>query len=64
MSMGPSFSPSQIETMHCALKRAVARMSEPTPVVEIIAFRILELANAGEFDADTLTETVVAEFDM
>jgi hypothetical protein len=50
--------------MHCALKRVVARMSEPTPVVEIVAFRILELANAGEFDPDKLTETVVAEFDI
>jgi hypothetical protein len=33
-----------------------------TPVIELVAVRILELAYAGEFDPDKLTATVVAEF--
>jgi hypothetical protein len=35
-----------------------------TPVIELVAVRILELARAGEFDTDKLTETVLAEFDV
>jgi hypothetical protein len=64
MPLAPSFRPDQSEAMYSALKRASARLAEATPVVEIIAIRILELARAGEFDADRLTETVVAEFDL
>jgi hypothetical protein len=45
-------------------KRAFAKLPGPTPVTEIIAIRILELAHAGVFDPDKLTETVAAEFDM
>ena len=33
------------------------------PVVELVAIRIVELAQAGEFDPDKLTEAVAAEFD-
>jgi hypothetical protein len=33
-----------------------------TPVIELVAVRILELAYGGEFDPDKLTATVVAEF--
>jgi hypothetical protein len=33
-----------------------------TPVIELVAVRILELAYAGEFDPDKLRNTVVAEF--
>jgi hypothetical protein len=32
------------------------------PVPDLVAIRIVELARAGEFDPDTLTETVLAEF--
>jgi hypothetical protein len=32
------------------------------PVVELVAIRTVELAHAGEFDTDKLTETAVAEF--
>jgi hypothetical protein len=35
-----------------------------TPVIELVAVRIVELARAGEFDADKLTETVLAEFEI
>jgi hypothetical protein len=34
-----------------------------TPVIELIAIRILELARAGEFDPDKMTETILAEFE-
>jgi hypothetical protein len=34
------------------------------PVVELIAIRIVEHARAGEFDAEKLTETLLAEFDV
>ena len=33
------------------------------PVAELVAIRIVELAQAGEFDPDKLTEAVAAEFD-
>jgi len=51
--------------VHRALKQAYARMGPmgTTPVIEIVAIRIVELARAGEFDADKLTDIVVAEFD-
>jgi hypothetical protein len=65
MSVMPSFRPDQVEAMHRALKQAYARMGPmgTTPVIEIVAIRIVELARAGEFDADKLTDIVVAEFD-
>ena len=52
--------------MNHAFKQACARMglTGSTPVVELVAIRIVELAHAGEFDADKLTQTVLAEFDM
>jgi hypothetical protein len=64
MALVPAFAPEQLEAMHCALKRASARMTGATPVIELIAMRILELARAGEVDADKMTDTVVAEFDL
>jgi hypothetical protein len=52
--------------MHHALKRACARLglTGSTPVIELVAIRIIELAYSGEFDPDKLTDTVVAEFDL
>jgi hypothetical protein len=64
MLPAPSFGPAQIEAMHCALKRASGRLAEVSPVIELVAIRILELAYAGEFDPDKLTETVLTEFDL
>jgi hypothetical protein len=40
------------------------RLTGSTPVVEPVAVRILELANAGELNPDKPTDTVVAEFDV
>ena len=34
------------------------------PVADLVAIRIVELARAGEFDTDKLTEQVLAEFDV
>ena len=64
MPLAHSFGPDQMEAMNCAWKRAFAKLPGPDPVTEIIAIRILELACAGEFDPDKLTETVSAEFDL
>jgi hypothetical protein len=60
----PSFTAGQIDAMNRAFKQACARMglTGDTPVIELVAVRILELAYAGEFDPDKLTATVVAEF--
>jgi hypothetical protein len=62
----PFFRPDQIDAMHKAFEQVPTklRLTEPkaTPVVELVAIRIVELAHAGEFDPDKLTATVVAEF--
>jgi hypothetical protein len=61
---GPSFTPDQIDAMNRAFKQACAGMglTGSTPVIEIVAVRILELAYGGELDPDKMAETVVAEF--
>jgi hypothetical protein len=63
----PSFRPDQIDAMHEAFEQVRTRMrltgAKAIPVVELVAIRIVELARAGEFDPDKLTEAVVAEFD-
>jgi hypothetical protein len=60
----PFFQPDQIDAMHRAFKEACARLglTGSTPVIELVAVRIVELAYAGEFDPDKLAETVVAQF--
>jgi hypothetical protein len=52
------------EAMNRAFKQACARLqlTGSTPVVELVAVRILELAQAGESDADRLIEATVATF--
>ncbi len=66
MLIAPSFRPDQVEAMHRALKQAYARMGPlaATPVIEIVAIRIVELGRTGEFDPDKLTDTVLSEFDL
>jgi hypothetical protein len=51
--------------MHLAFKQACARLelTGSTPVIELVAIRIVELARAGEFDPDRLTEATVAMFE-
>jgi hypothetical protein len=62
----PPFSVDQIDALNRAFRQACAKMglTGDTPVIELVAVRILELAHAGEFDPNKLTETVVAEFDV
>jgi hypothetical protein len=59
------FTTDQIEAMNSAFRQACQRMglTGSTPVVELVAVRILELARAGEFDPDKLTDIVSTEFD-
>jgi hypothetical protein len=53
------------EAMDRAFKQACARLqlTGATPVVELVAIRILELVRDGEFDTDRLTEATVATFE-
>jgi hypothetical protein len=53
------------EAMNRAFKQACARlgMTGSTPVIELVAVRILELARLGEFDPDRLTEATVSTFE-
>jgi hypothetical protein len=50
--------------MNRAFRPACARtgLTGATPVIELVAVRILELAYGGELDPDKMAETVVAEF--
>jgi hypothetical protein len=63
----PFFRPDQIDSMHKAFEQVRSRLrltgAKAMPVAELVAIRIVELAEAGEFDPDKLTEAVVAEFD-
>ena len=62
----PVFQPEQIEAMHTAYERACAAMGlkrKATIVTERVAVKIVDLARAGEFDADKLTDLVLADFD-
>jgi hypothetical protein len=61
---GPSFTADQINAMNRAFRQACARMglTGSTPVIELVAVRILELASAAESDPDRLTELTVATF--
>ena len=62
----PFFRPDQIDAMHRAFERVRTKMgltgAKAIPIVELVAIRIVELARAGEFDPDKLTDTVLAEF--
>jgi hypothetical protein len=53
--------------MHKAFEQVRTRMrltgADAFPMVELVAIRIVELALAGEFDPDKLTEAVVATFE-
>ena len=51
------------EAMNRAFKQACARLElTGSPLVELVAVRILELVRAGESDPDTLTEAAVSTF--
>jgi hypothetical protein len=54
----------QVDAMNRAFKQACGRMglTGSTPVIELVAVRIVELAHAGEFDPDKLIDIVSIEF--
>jgi hypothetical protein len=62
----PLFRPDQIDAMYRAFKQVRIRMrltgAKAVPVADLVAIRIVELARAGEFDPDKLTDIVLAEF--
>jgi hypothetical protein len=62
-----SLSPDQIDAMHAAFERVRTRLrltgANAAPVIELLAIRIVELAHAGEFDPDKMTEAALATFD-
>jgi hypothetical protein len=62
----PPFRPDQIDSIHKAFEQVRTTMrltgAKSLPVPDLVAIRIVELARAGEFDPDKLTETVLAEF--
>ena len=64
VSATPAYCREQIDAMNIAFKRACTKLglTGGSPVIEIVAIRIIELASAGEFDPDKVTDTVVAEF--
>jgi hypothetical protein len=51
--------------MNVAFKRACTMMdlTGDTPLVELVALRILELVRDGEFDPERLTEATVSTFE-
>jgi hypothetical protein len=60
-----SIRPDQIDAMNVAFKRACAMMglTGATPLVELVALRILELDRDGEFDPERLIEATVSTFE-
>jgi hypothetical protein len=59
------FGPDQIESMHKAFRAICARMrlkgAKSAPIIELVAIKIVELARAGESDAEKLIEGVLSE---
>jgi hypothetical protein len=62
----PIFDRHQITAMHTAFEQVCARMrlvgTKATPVIELVAIKIVELARAGEFDPEKLAGAAMAEF--
>jgi hypothetical protein len=53
------------EAMNRAFRQACSRLelTGATPLVELVAVRVVELARAGESDPDRLTEATVSTFE-
>jgi hypothetical protein len=58
------FSATQIDAMNQAFRQTCARLglTGSTPVIELVAIRIVELASSGELNPDNLTDIVSREF--
>lgn len=54
----------RVDAMNLAFKQACARLglTGSTPVVELVAVRIIELVRDGECDPDRLSDAAVATF--
>jgi hypothetical protein len=54
----------RVDAMYFTFKQACTRLelTGSTPVIELVAVRIVELAYAGELDPDRLTELTVSTF--
>jgi hypothetical protein len=61
----PVFGPDQIESMHKAFRAVCSRMqlkgTKSAPIIELVAIKIVELARAGEFNAEKLIEGALSE---
>jgi hypothetical protein len=61
-----AFEPERIEAMHKAFDAVCAKLELSTgtgvQVAELVARKIIDLARAGEHDADRLAARVLAEF--
>ena len=64
MSVANQFRPEEIDVLNVAFKEACIRLklTGSTPVIELVALRLLELVRAGESDPDRLTEATVFTF--
>jgi hypothetical protein len=53
------------DAMNRAFRQACARLelTGSTPVIELVAIRVVELARTGDFDPDRLTEATVSTFE-
>ena len=53
------------DAMNRAFKQACSRLglTDGTPVIELVAIRIVELVRDGESDPDRLTDAAVATFE-
>jgi hypothetical protein len=62
----PPSCPDQIDATHKAFEQVRTRVrltgAKAVPIADRMAIRIVELAHAGEFDPDKLTEAALAEF--
>jgi hypothetical protein len=59
-----SFSAAQIASMNQAFRQTCTKLglTGSTPVIELVAIRIVELASSGELNPDELTDIVSSEF--
>jgi hypothetical protein len=57
-----AFEPEHIQAMHKAFAAVCARLEPGDQETESVASRIIQLAQAGEHDADRLAARVLAEF--
>ena len=64
MSVANQFGPEEIDVLNVAFKEACTRLklTGSTPVIELVALRLLELARTGESDLDRLTDATVSTF--